>query len=248
MNLIAFDTSTPACSVALLVGHEVLTRFDIVPARHGDVFLPWLEELLAEAGINRLQLDAIGVTIGPGTFTGVRLGISIAQGFALGLNRPIIPLSTLQLLAMQIPANGKTVLACIDARMGEVYSGWYQRNEDGMLCALMPETVSPPESVRLPDASGDWYALGSGLTVNANQLAARLKDRCVAQRPHAHPNAAHMLPYVQQRLQNGLVMDPAQIEPMYLRQRVALTRAERRAAAATIQSADQAVEKRRSDH
>ena len=246
MNLIALDTSTPACSVALLAGQEVLTRFDIIPARHADVVLPWIEELLAEAGINRHHLDAIGVTVGPGTFTGVRLGISIAQGFALGLNRPIIPLSTLQLLAMQIPAQGKIGLACIDARMGEVYSGWYQRDGDGVLRALMPETVCPPETVRLPDTLGDWYALGSGLAVNANHLAARLKDRCVEQRPHAHPNAAHMLPYVEEQLQHERVMDPAQIEATYLRQRVAQTRAERRAAAAK-KPADQPGEKRRCD-
>ena len=232
MNLIAIDTSTSACSVALLAGQRVLTRFDIMPARHTEVVIPWVDLLLAEAGIRRCDLDAIGVAIGPGTFTGVRLGISVAQGFAFGLQRRLIPLSTLHLLALQAPTHAKNVLACLDARMGEIYVGCFQRDATGALSLLVAESVCLPEAFVLPQTNGLWYALGSGLDVENKLLSQRINDHCLEQRPSAYPNAADMLPYASQQLAQGQTVDPARVEPIYLRQRVAWTLAERRSGAA----------------
>lgn len=232
MNLLAIDTSTPACSVALLVGQAVFARFDMMPARHTEVLIPWVESLLAEAGIRRFDLDAIGVAIGPGTFTGVRLAISVAQGFAFGLHRPVIPLSTLHLLALQAPPYAQNVLACLDARMGEVYCGCYRRDDSGVLSLMITESVCSPDAFVLPQTTGSWFALGSGLNVENKLLFQRINDRCIEQRPSAYPNAADMLPYASQVLAQGQVVDPARVEPIYLRQRVAWTLAERRSGAA----------------
>ena len=144
MNLIAFETSTEACSVALWRDGEVLERFEVAPRRHAELALPWAQALLAEAGMARSQLDAVAVGRGPGAFTGVRLGIALAQGIALALDLPMLPVSTLAALAMRAPAPGK-VLAAIDARMGEVYVAAFERTAAG---------VEPqgPESVLAPDA------------------------------------------------------------------------------------------------
>ena len=101
MRLLAIETATEACSVAVLVDGAVIERFEIAPRRHTELVLPWADALLAEAGIAKSQLDAIAVGRGPGAFTGVRLAIALAQGIALALDRPLLPVSTLAALAMQ---------------------------------------------------------------------------------------------------------------------------------------------------
>ncbi|MBS0194734.1 MAG: tRNA (adenosine(37)-N6)-threonylcarbamoyltransferase complex dimerization subunit type 1 TsaB [Proteobacteria bacterium] len=103
MKLLALETATEACSVALWIDGDVRERFEIAPRRHAELVLPWADALLAEAGIAKMQLDAIAVGRGPGAFTGVRLAIALAQGIALALDRPIVPISTLAVLAMRPP-------------------------------------------------------------------------------------------------------------------------------------------------
>jgi len=101
MKLLAFETATEACSVALWIDGDVRERFEVAPRRHAELALPWAEQLLAEAGIGKSQLDTIAVGRGPGAFTGVRLAIALAQGIALALDRPVVPVSTLAALAMR---------------------------------------------------------------------------------------------------------------------------------------------------
>ena len=123
MKLLAFETATEACSVAVWDDGRVLERFEIAPRRHAELALPWAEALLAEAGIARSQLDAVAVGRGPGAFTGVRLAIALGQGIALALDRPVVARSTLEVLAMRAEgADDARVLAAIDARMGEAVS------------------------------------------------------------------------------------------------------------------------------
>src|SRR5690606_7217366 len=114
-----------ACSVAVSVDGDIRERHALAPRRHADLVLPWAEALLAEAGISRSRLDGIAVGRGPGAFTGVRLGISIAQGIALALDLPLLPESTLAVLAAGARvedegtgAGDAHILAAIDARMG----------------------------------------------------------------------------------------------------------------------------------
>src|SRR5690606_11462243 len=136
MRLLAFETATEACSVAVLVDDAVIERFEIAPRRHAELALPWAGELLAQAGVAKSQLDAIAVGRGPGAFTGVRLAVALAQGIALALDRPVVGVSTLAALAaLAARAHGDRVLAAIDARMGEVYLGAFVRM-DGELQAL----------------------------------------------------------------------------------------------------------------
>jgi tRNA threonylcarbamoyladenosine biosynthesis protein TsaB len=99
MKLLAFETATEACSVALWVDGAARERFEIAPRRHAELALTWAEALLAEAGLSKSQLDAIAVGRGPGAFTGVRLAVAVAQGIALALDRPVVAVSTLAVLA-----------------------------------------------------------------------------------------------------------------------------------------------------
>ena len=128
---------------------------------------------LAEAGVARTALDAIAVGRGPGAFTGVRLAISAAQGIALALDVPVVPVSSLAALAMQAPDNDAAILAVFDARMGEVYAGTFQRTDDGLVEAIGVESVGVAAALSVPKISA-WNVVGSGWTTYADTLRERL--------------------------------------------------------------------------
>lgn len=219
MRLLAFETSTEACSVALYVDGAVLERFEVAPRRHTELALPWAQALLAEAGVARSQLDAIAVGRGPGAFTGVRLAIAIAQGIALGLDLPVLPVSTLAALAMQ--AGGERRIAAIDARMGEVYLGVFARDGDGLV-ALAGETVVRPDVAVIPAGDG-WHGAGTGFGAAEGALQLRLHGRLAAVDAQALPHAADVARLAAPAFARGEGMAAERIEPAYLRDNVALT-------------------------
>jgi tRNA threonylcarbamoyladenosine biosynthesis protein TsaB len=230
MKLLAFETATEACSVALYVDGQVRERFEIAPRRHAELSLPWAEELLADAGIARSQLDAIALGRGPGAFTGVRLAIAIAQGIALALDRPLVPVSTLQVLALRAPAGADQVLSSIDARMGEVYAA-RQVRVDGQWQLQGEEIVCAPEAVVLPEGSR-WFGVGTGFGAADGLLATRLADQLDGVDAQALPRASDLLTLAVPAFARGEVVAPERVEPAYLRNNVALTLVEQQAARA----------------
>ncbi len=227
MNLIALETATEACSVAVLHGDLLVERFEIAPRRHAELALPWAEAVLAEAGLTRGALQAVAVGRGPGAFTGVRLGVSLAQGMALALGIPAIPVSTLAALAMRADADeGARVLAAIDARMGEVYWAAF-RIRDGLPAPLGEEHVGPPENVEV-DGDG-WCGVGTGFAAQGGALAARLASRLAAVDAEALPHAADVARLAFAAHARGEAVAPERLEPAYLRNQVALTLAEQQA-------------------
>jgi tRNA threonylcarbamoyladenosine biosynthesis protein TsaB len=226
MKLLALETSTEACSVALWLEGEVRERFELAPRRHAELTLPWAEQLLAEAGIRKSQLDAIAIGRGPGAFTGVRLAIAIGQGIALALDRPMVPVSTLAALALQ--SKGPRVLAAIDARMGEVYAASFELR-DGDAIALDGEKVSAPGSVALLDDRNDWHGVGTGFAAQEGTLAMRLRTRFTEIDAAALPHAADVARLAAQAFARGESVAPEFAEPAYLRNNVALTIAEQQA-------------------
>jgi tRNA threonylcarbamoyladenosine biosynthesis protein TsaB len=135
MRLIALETATEACSAALWIDGEL--RWLLEPAaarRHGELILDQVDRLLAEAGLVPAQLDAVAVGRGPGAFTGVRLGLGVAQGLAFAIGCPVVPVSTLAALAQQGAERGALeVLAVLDARMGEVYWSLLRVGPEGLV-------------------------------------------------------------------------------------------------------------------
>ncbi|MCC8362396.1 tRNA (adenosine(37)-N6)-threonylcarbamoyltransferase complex dimerization subunit type 1 TsaB [Lysobacter sp. A6] len=227
MKLLAFETATEACSVAVWVDGEVIERFDLAPRRHAELALPWADEVLHEAGVRRTELDAIAVGRGPGAFTGVRLAIAIAQGIALALDRPIVPVSTLAALALQ--ARAPRVLAAIDARMGEVYAAAYRCDGDNAI-ALDDERVVAPTAVVLPDDANAWSGVGTGFDAVEGALRTTLDGRFARIDASALPHAADVARLAAQAFKRGEGVAPERIEPAYLRDNVALTLAEQVAA------------------
>ncbi|HRP71543.1 MAG TPA: tRNA (adenosine(37)-N6)-threonylcarbamoyltransferase complex dimerization subunit type 1 TsaB [Luteimonas sp.] len=225
MKLLAFETATEACSVAVLVDGEVRERFEIAPRRHAELALPWAEALLAEAGVAKSQLDAVAVGRGPGAFTGVRLAVALAQGIALALDRPVLPVSTLAALATR--ATGERVLAAIDARMGEVYLGAFEQ-VDGDVRALDAEVVVRPDLAAIPAGDG-WHGVGTGFDAAEGALRQRLGAVLVSVDAAALPRAADVARLGALAFARGEAIAPERLEPAYLRDNVALTLAQQQA-------------------
>ncbi|MFC3552355.1 tRNA (adenosine(37)-N6)-threonylcarbamoyltransferase complex dimerization subunit type 1 TsaB [Lysobacter cavernae] len=230
MKLLAFETTTEALSVAVSIDGEVCERFELAPRRHAELALPWAEQLLAQAGVARAQLDAIAVSRGPGAFTGVRLGIALAQGVALALDRPVVPVSTLAALAMRATplSDGARVLAAIDARMGEVYAAGYTLRS-GELHALNDEVVAAPDAIVLPDTVSGWIGVGTGFAAVEGALQQRLGARFTAIDATQLPHAGDVVRLAALMFARGEAMAPEQVEPAYLRNNVALTLEQQRA-------------------
>ena len=232
MKLLAFETSTEALSVALSTDGEVRERFELAPRRHAELSLPWAEELLAEAGLKRSQLDAIAVGRGPGAFTGVRLAIALAQGIALALDRPVVPVSTLAALAVRADANGdgepRRVLAAIDARMGEVYSAAFELR-GGDAFALSDEIVGAPDHVVVPGEQNGWFGVGTGFGAADDALSQRLAGRFALIDATQLPHAADVARLAVKAFARGEAVPAERVEPAYLRNNVALTLREQQA-------------------
>ncbi|GAB1594430.1 tRNA (adenosine(37)-N6)-threonylcarbamoyltransferase complex dimerization subunit type 1 TsaB [Lysobacter claricitrinus] len=228
MKLLAFETATEACSVALAVDGEIVERYEIAPRRHTELALPWAQALLADAGIARSQLDAIAVGRGPGAFTGVRLAIAIAQGVALGLDRPLVPVSTLAALALPAArANeGAPMLAAIDARMNELYVARFRWNGSD-LDAIGNETLLAAGDVVID--GGGWHGVGTGFAAQDGALPARLASQLATVDAAALPHAADIARLALRIAGRGGAIAPERVEPAYLRNNVALTLVEQQA-------------------
>ncbi|MBK1679710.1 tRNA (adenosine(37)-N6)-threonylcarbamoyltransferase complex dimerization subunit type 1 TsaB [Rhodocyclus tenuis] len=222
MNLLALETSTDAGSVALWRDGEAselaCPSGDPVGTTHSQTLLPQVRALLEQAGLGFADLDGIAFAAGPGAFTGLRVACAVAQGLAFAHSLPLFPVATLE--AMALASGGERVLVALDARMGEVYFGAYV---DGI--AQSPVVVLPPEDIVLP-AGNDWLACGNALAAYP-QLAERLQGRVVKQLPQLMPSAAAVARLAAPRLLRGENVAAADAVPVYVRDKVALTVAER---------------------
>jgi len=227
MRVLALDTATEACSVALLSGDECISRSAEGGRSHAQQVLEMVEAVLAEAEGSLSMLDGIAASIGPGAFTGVRISVAVAQGLAFGAGLRVVPVSTLEALALQtVHSGGRLALACLDARMGEVYWGCFAADLARGLGWSCPASVGPPESVVLP-VPGAYRGIGRGFGAYP-ALAALPGLKLDPKDTTALPNAREFARLGALRLQRGEGMDPADLSPLYLRDKVALTEAERR--------------------
>lgn len=220
MNLLALDTSGDACSAALAWNGTLTQRLELAPRRHGELILPMLEGLLADAGVRLADLDAIAFGRGPGSFTGVRIAVSVAQGAAFGAGLPTLPVSTLAALAQggYRRSGRRRLLAALDARMGEVYWGAFEVGEDGIVRPQGAERVCAPDAVPLPQGD-DWWGLGSGWSAYGDRLAERLGGRLAGTTPEAICEAG-AIAVVAAALGRAALVAPERAQPVYLRDRV----------------------------
>lgn len=217
MKLLALDTSTENCSVAVFADGRLLERNES-GNRHAERILSMVDALLAEAGLSLKQLDAIAFGRGPGSFTGLRIGAGVAQGLAFGAGLPVVPISSLAALSQGVDA--PRVLAALDARMNQVYWGAFQRNPEGLMEPVGEECVADPDAVSLPEGH-DWTGAGSGWDACHVALARRAGSRLRDWRPQQSPQARSMAELARAAVKAGQTVSPEQAVPVYLRDNVA---------------------------
>jgi tRNA threonylcarbamoyladenosine biosynthesis protein TsaB len=219
-TLLALDTSTEACSVALLHGDEVCERYIEAPREHMLRLLPMVDELLAASQLTVRDLDGIVFARGPGSFTGLRIALGVVQGLAFGADLPVLQESNLAVLAQTAVVEsmaGSFILSAIDARMDEVYCAWFEVGDDGVVIARSDERVCAPEAVPLIETGAPWYGIGSGWN-----YAARLPSaNCRAIDAGVLPRAAAALRLALPRWNAGEYVAVEDALPVYLRDDVA---------------------------
>ncbi|MHC3401009.1 tRNA (adenosine(37)-N6)-threonylcarbamoyltransferase complex dimerization subunit type 1 TsaB [Aeromonas veronii] len=221
LKILAVDTATEACSAALLVGDKLFSRWEEAPRDHTRKILPMVQAVLEDAGISLSDLDAIAFGRGPGSFTGVRIGISVAQGLAFGVGVPLIGISTLAAMAQGAYRldGAEQVLTAIDARMNEVYFGRYELI-DGRMQLVGDEVVSEPAA--LVDVrgklAGPVTCVGTGFETYGETLSGLADELAVSQ--VRFPAAEDMLPLARAAWLAGEAVPVEQATPVYLRDKV----------------------------
>lgn len=243
-HILAIDTSTDACSVAVLTPTEVKQQLSIAAREHTQRLLPSVESLLAEMGLSLNQFDAIAFGVGPGSFTGLRIALSTAQGLAYGADLPLIPVSTLMTMAQTAFRHGKvpvghTIVPMIDARMNEVYWSAYQVNEhDSLVEALQEEVIAAPDDVVADERFLSYLphvtAVGSGwgYDVLSNTLSTHSSSENHVKSPEltCYPEA-HDLAVLAQRAMaqqgDAAMVSPLSAVPTYMRNEISWKKRQR---------------------
>lgn len=223
MRILALDTSTEYCSVAVWHDGTVMERCELAGQRHSEMLMGMVDSLLRDADVKLAQLDGIAFGMGPGSFTGVRIACGSTQGLALGANLPVAGVCTLQAIA---ESSGKPrVIAALDARMSELYLAAYEMR-DGIWITVIEPCLCKPEDAPVLPGSG-WFGAGSGFAAHGDALAKRYSGQLDGVDGGAIPQAAAIAVLGAARFALGQGVDAAEALPLYLRDRVALKTSER---------------------
>lgn len=222
MKLLAIDTSSLACTVALLSGDDILERHEEQAREHTRLLVPMVREVLGEVDV--ADLDAIVIGNGPGSFIGMRIAASVAQGLAHGGGLRVVPVSSLACVAAQVfdESDADEVVVAQDAHMGEVYLGAYRRGDGGVPVPVLDErlqTQTPIDELGRSSAGGR-VAAGYGWQRYPALLAAN-EDRIGNTSAVLYPRARFLLLPGRAALAEGRSLAPEDLVPAYLRSKVA---------------------------
>ncbi len=223
-SVLAFDTATESLSVAVRTKDNMAVRHQLKPRQHGELVLAWVQECCAEAGVRLADIDAIAFGRGPGAFTGVRIATGVVQGLALALQKPVYPVSSLQAMAQAVIAEHDSVIASIDARMGQVYIAEFH-NQDGYARAVVEEQVIAPEAWQKYDSNQSSFFVGSGAATYQSVFAANFAS-AEFEAEVSFPSARAMIDAVLHRKSKLTAQPIEQLAPVYLRNNVAKKKGE----------------------
>lgn len=219
MNLLAIETATETVSVALDINGDIRETYEHAPRKHAELLLPWVSELLADAGIGFSSLDAIAFSRGPGSFTSLRIGIGIVQGLAWASDCPVVPVSSLAATAQTAVGLGvESAVAALDARMNEVFTGTFAINSSGIMVPVEAEKVCAPEEVGFPD-SGETHAVGVGFARYPALMEAAAG--LVGVHTDIWPKASSVIALAKDWLKDNAALSAELAQPVYLRNDVA---------------------------
>lgn len=224
MRILALDTSTEYCSVALWRDGDIDAREKLAGQRHSELLLEMVDGLLRDHGLAARDLHGIAFGAGPGSFTGLRIACGVAQGMAFGAELSVVGVSTL--LALAEAAQNVRAVCCLDARMGQVYHAAYERDGDRWVTTHSPDLCAPAAAPLLP---GDalWTGCGSGFKAHGEILARRYAGRLSAIIPDAYPQARHIARLAVGEFEQGRALAAEHAVPVYIRDKVALRSDER---------------------
>lgn len=222
-KILAIDTATEQCSVAIYNNGEVISQQTLAPREHTQKVLPMVDELLAQSGLTLSQMDALAFGRGPGSFTGVRIGIGIAQGLAFGAELPMVGISNLQAMAQGAhrTQGAEKVCVAIDARMTEVYTGSYQYQGDNQWQLLLEEEVVAPEHLAenaLLLSQAQMVIAGTGWTAYEEALAPIAQ--ITTDSGILYPDAQDIVVLANEALKRGETLSAEEAQPVYLRDKV----------------------------
>jgi len=214
-KILAIDTATSACSVALQIDNEIIEYYEVTPKQHSTLILPMIQDVLKIANLRLNELDAIAFGHGPGSFTGVRLAASITQGLCFGANIPAIGISTLQAIAERAFREKKVnnVLVACNAYMQEIYFAAYIKNNDGFMEAVIPDMISKAENLCLPKklAEYEWYAAGDAWEQYNIQIKHNIEKENII-----YPSAKDIVILARAKFKRGEILKTTEITPVYL--------------------------------
>ncbi len=221
MRILSIDTTSVAGSVALSENDKLIVQEQQgVSGTHSEKLFPTIEHLLQIAGWQQTDIEGIAVAIGPGSFTGLRIGLAAAKGMALALGCPVAGVSSLASLALNGRGFLGTVIPLIDARRGELYAAAWIVDLDGNMKQLMEELVAPPDQIAqlLTTIEGNLLLVGDGALAYSDHLCTSLKGRAhIAQGSQVRPQAINLAALSWVRLAKGSGDDLASIVPNYIR-------------------------------
>lgn len=221
MKILGFDTSTSACSAALLVDDQIYTQFQIAPRKHAELVLGFVQTLLDESGISLSDLDVIAFGQGPGSFMGNRIATGVAQGLAFGVDKPLVGVSTLQTLAQTayLFHEHTQVLAGWDARMHGIYTGCYELDANDIMQCVEEEKLVAPEDIVINRAN-HWTAVGNAWDEYADDLPANFYKAMRDIQPDVFPRSHALVQIARHKCSRGETIVAEAAEPVYLRDTV----------------------------
>ena len=219
MNILAFDTSTIACSVALSCDEQIFNEHLIRPRDHANLILSMIESLLCQAGITLSDIDFISFGQGPGSFTGLRIAAGVCQGISYSHNIPVVALSSLRILAQGVyrETHEENIAILQDARMSEIYRGSYFEDK-GIMKLIGIESVSKPEIVQL-DSAKNWYSVGEAWLSYEDKLS--FGNNVTINKEHNYPDAIDMIVLAKYEFEHGNCIEAEDVNPVYIRNQVA---------------------------
>ena len=220
MKLLALDTSSLACTAGVLYDGKTCVRYAEQAREHTKLLLPMVKSVLAESGLGINDLDAIVLGNGPGSFIGLRIAASVAQGLAHGAQLKIAPVSSLAAVAFAAGADGDIVAVTGDAHMNQVYLGLYRRGGDAGVHALAPERIhgqgridDVADGMQVIAAGNGWRRYPALLEANRHAIGS-VSDVL-------YPHADALLALGERAVAAGHVVPPEHVAPAYMRHKVA---------------------------
>jgi tRNA threonylcarbamoyladenosine biosynthesis protein TsaB len=219
VKILGIDTATSCGGVGLIDDDAVVAEYafhrEETPSAQ---LIPAIQALLQEARITIHEIDGMAVSVGPGSFTGLRVGLSTVKGFALAAERPVAGVPTLEALAAQLPSTPSLICPIVDARKGEVYTALYKQREGGRVEQLSPYQVLSPSKLFEEIPLQEMVFVGDGVDVYGELIRERLTDKAFFASPHLNClRGSTVAELGLQHIKKGEKDDISSLVPIYVR-------------------------------